>query len=140
MGITSIVIDRPVSKVFARVSDLDRAREWAPQMGRIHLEGPIREGATFLEERKVLGRTFTAKWAITRYEPDRALGLSLSFGPLRGRFAYIFEPAGSGTQLTQMTEIGFAGPLDILSPLVAGEAQKEEDAELVRLKEVLERG
>ncbi len=47
MGITSIVIDRPVSKVFARVSDLDRAREWAPQMGRIHLEGPIREGATF---------------------------------------------------------------------------------------------
>ena len=39
-----------------------------------------------------------------------------------------------------MTDIGFAGPLDILSPLVAGEAQKEEDAELVRLKEVLERG
>jgi len=115
MGITSIVIDRPVSKVFARVSDLDRAREWAPQMGRIHLEGPIRKGATFVEERKVLG-------------------------PLRGRFAYIFELADSRIQLTQMTEIGFAGPLDILSPLVAGEAQKEEDAELVRLKEVLERG
>jgi uncharacterized protein YndB with AHSA1/START domain len=140
MGITSIVIDRPVPKVFARVTDLDRAREWAPQMGRIHVEGPIREGATFLEERKVLGRTFTAKWAVTRYEPDRVLGLSLSFGPLRGRFAYVFEPAGSGTQLTQMTDIGFAGPLDILSPLVAGEAQKEEDAELVRLKELLERG
>ena len=61
-------------------------------------------------------------------------------GRLRGRFAYIFELADSGIQLTQMTEIGFAGPLDILSPLVAGEAQKEEDAELVRLKEVLERG
>ena len=139
MGITSIVIERSVPKVFARVTDFDRAREWAPQMGRIHVEGPLREGTTFLEERKVLGRTFTAKWAITRYEPDRALGLRLSFGPLRGRFAYLFEPAGSGTRLTQMTEIGFAGPLDILSPLVAGEAQKEEDAELVRLKEVLER-
>jgi uncharacterized protein YndB with AHSA1/START domain len=140
VGITSIVIDRPVPKVFARVTDLDRAREWAPQMGRIHVEGPIREGATFLEERRVLGRTFTAKWAVTRYEPDRVLGLSLRFGPLRGRFAYVFEPAGSGTQLTEMTDIGFAGPLDILSPLVAGEAQKEEDAELVRLKELHERG
>ena len=140
MGITSIVIERSVPKVFARVADFDRAREWAPQMGRIHMEGPIREGATFLEERKVLGRTFTAKWAITRYEPDEALGLTLSFGPLRGRFAYLFEPAGSGTRLTQMTEIGFAGPLDILSSLVAGEAQKEEDAELARLKELLERG
>lgn len=139
MGITSIVIERSVPKVFARVTDFDRAREWAPQMGRIHVEGPIREGATFLEERKVLGRTFTAKWAITRYEPDQALGLRLTFGPLRGRFAYLFEPAGSGTRLTQMTEIGFAGPLDMLSPLVAGEAQKEEDAELVRLKEILER-
>jgi hypothetical protein len=71
---------------------------------------------------------------------DRVLGLSLSFGPLRGRFAYVFEPAGSGTQLTRMTDIGFAGPLDILSPLVAGESQREEDVELVRLKELLERG
>jgi hypothetical protein len=99
----------------------------------------MREGATFLEDRKLLGRTFKAKWTVTRYEPDRALGLSLSFGPVRGRFAYVLEQAGSGTELTQLTQIELAGPLGILSPVLAREAQKEEDTELTRLKELLER-
>jgi uncharacterized protein YndB with AHSA1/START domain len=139
MARTSIVIDRPVHDVFARVTDLERAREWAPQMGTMKLDGPLREGMTMLEERRFLGRTVNATWEITRLDPDRVLALGLRFGPLRGRFSYEFEPQGSGTRVTQSTDIGFAGPLRIFSPLIAGEAQREEDAELVRLKALLER-
>ena len=40
--------------------------------------------------------------------------------------------------MTQSTEMGLAGLLRIFSPLIAGEAQKEEDAELVRLKDLIE--
>ncbi len=85
MGSKSIVINRPVREVFARVTDLEHAREWAPQMGKMHLS------------------------------------------------------AGTGTKVTQSTEMGLAGLLGIFSPLIAGEAQKEEDAELDRLKEIIER-
>ena len=67
------------------------------------------------------------------------MGLSLRFGPIRGRFTYEFEPSGAGTLLTQSTDMGFAGALRIFSPLIAAEAQREEDAELGRLKELLER-
>ena len=139
MGQKSIVIDRPVHDVFSRVTDLERAQEWAPQMGKMHLDGPLREGATMIEERRMFGRKMNAKWSITRFEPDRAMGLSLRLGPIRGRFTYEFESSGAGTLLTQSTDMGFAGPLGIFSPLIASEAQREEDAELVRLKELLER-
>ena len=63
----------------------------------------------------------------------------LDLPTMRGRFAYVFEQSGSGTELTQFTELGLDGPLAILSPLVAREGRKEEDAELGRLKTLLER-
>ena len=139
MGQKSITIDRPVHDVFARVTDLERAREWAPQMGKMQMDGPLREGATMLEQRSFLGRPVNATWRITRFEPDRAMGLSLTFGPVWGRFLYEFASAGPGTRLTQSTEMGLSGMLRIFSGLIASEAQKEEDAELVRLKEIIER-
>jgi polyketide cyclase/dehydrase/lipid transport protein len=139
MGKTSIVINRPVHAVFARLTDLERAREWAPQMGTFHIEGPLREGTTMREDRRFLGRPASATWTVTRFEVDRAFGLRLRFGPVRGEFEYVIEPAATGTRLTQTTDIGFSGPLSVLSGLIAGEAQKEEDTELVRLKEILER-
>lgn len=139
MGKTSIVINRPARAVFARLTDLERAREWAPQMGKFHVDGPLREGNTLREERGLLGRTFNAAWTITRFEADKAFGLRLRFGPLRGEFEYVLEPEASGTRLIQTTVVGFSGPLSVLSPLVAAEAQKEEDTELVRLKEIVER-
>ena len=139
MGRTSIVIDRPAHAVFARLTDLGRAKEWAPQMGTFHVEGPLREGLAMREERRMLGRAMNASWTVTRFEPDRAMGLRLRFGPLHGDFEYVLEPAGSGTKLTQTTDVRLAGPLRILTPLLAAEAQKEEDTELTRLKEIIER-
>jgi hypothetical protein len=138
MAATSVMIKRPVHDVFARVSDFAKAPEWAPQMGRIEMQGPLREGASFREERRFLGRPAMADWMVTRFEPDRAIGLSMKFGPMRGRFAYLFEPAESGTQLTQITDVELVGPLSFLTPLIARETEKEEDAELGRLKKVLE--
>jgi hypothetical protein len=140
MGRKSIVIKRPVHEVFARVTDLERAREWAPQMGKIRVDGPLREGATLMEERRMFGRTVNAKWVITRFEPDRVMGLDMKLGPMWGRFTYEFAPASTGTQLTQSTDMGFSGPLKVFSGIIAAEAQKEEDAELDRIKEILERG
>ncbi|HKY50001.1 MAG TPA: SRPBCC family protein [Candidatus Limnocylindria bacterium] len=138
MGTTSIVIDRPPRAVFARLTDLERAREWAPQMGKFHLEGPLSAGTEMREERRLLGRTVSARWTVTRFETDRAFGLRLRFGPLRGDFEYMLEPVPTGTRLTQTTDLRFSGPLSLLSPIIASEAQKEEDTELVRLKKLLE--
>lgn len=96
MGQKSITIERPVHEVFARVTDLEHAREWAPQMGKMQIDGPMREGATMLEERHFLGRPVNATWRITRFDPDRAMGLSLKFGPVWGRFLYEFASAVRG--------------------------------------------
>ena len=139
MGKKSIVIDRPAHAVFARLTDFKRAKEWAPQLGTFKMEAPLREGLEIREERRMLGRKMHAAWTVTRFEPDRAMGLRLRFGPIRGDFEYVLEPAGAATKLTQSTDVRLAGPLAIFTPLLAAEAQKEEDAELPRLKEIIER-
>lgn len=139
MGKTTIVIDRTPRAVWARLTDFQRAKEWAPQMGVFHIDGPLREGLVMREERRLLGRNASASWTLTRFERERAMALRLRFGPLRGEFEYVLEPAGTGTKLTQTTDVGLAGPLAILNGLMAAEAQKEEDTELVRLKEIVER-
>jgi hypothetical protein len=138
-GISSIVIERPVRDVFSFMSEPRNWRQFAPEMGEVVMEGPLREGTTFREKRKFLGRPSWADWTVTRFEPGRALAARFRWGPLRGDFAYLFDAAGPGTELTQLTDVRLTGPLAPLSPIVAAETQKAEDAELGRLKAILER-
>jgi hypothetical protein len=135
-----VVIERPLSEIFAFVVDLDNAPKWAPQMGPIvERSGPLTEGMTFGEVRKFLGRRSVARWSVTRLVPDKVIGFHMRWGPLSGDFAYNFESAGAtSTRITQ--DLGFRlwGPLSPLSGMVTSEATNEEQRELIRLKEMLE--
>jgi hypothetical protein len=135
------VIDRPVGEVFAFLTDLDKAPQWAPQMGKlVERSGPVAEGMSFGEERRFAGRPSLARWTITRLVPLRVFGLAMRWGPLTGSFAYHFESVGeSSTRITQDIDFHLGGPLAPLSGMVTSEATKEEARELVRLKELLER-
>lgn len=135
----SVVIERPVSDVFRLLSDLDRAPEWAPQMGPVDVRGRMTPGLTFHERRRILGRPATAGWTVHRFVEDREIGLTLRFGPMRGEFVYRFEPLGpSSTRVSQDVDVRLAGPLGLLSGMLNAEARKEEGHELVRLKALLE--
>jgi uncharacterized protein YndB with AHSA1/START domain len=137
----SVVVDRPVAEVFAFVTDLDKAPQWAPQMGRlVERSGPLAEGMSFGEERRFAGRRSLARWTVTRFVPQRVFGLAMRWGPMRGDFAYNFESLGEGsTRITQDIDFRLAGPLAPLSGIITSEAIKEESRELMRLKELLER-
>ena len=137
----TVVIDRPLTDVFAFIADLDKAPQWAPQMGEIvQRSGPVAEGMSFGEVRRLLGRRTLARWTFAHFVPERLIELRLEWGPLRGEFAYHFEAAGaSATRITQDLALHLAGPLAPLSGLMTGEARKEEARELTRLKGLLER-
>ena len=135
----AVVIERPVADVFAFISDLDHAPEWAPQMGPVDRTGPLAPGVTFREQRRFLGRSGTAHWAVYRFIAQREMGLTLRFGPMRGEFVYHFEPVTpTTTRVSQDIDLRFVGPLALLSGILAAEARREEGRELVRLKSLLE--
>ena len=136
----TIVVDRPIEQVFDFISDLDKAPQWAPQMGPIvERSGPVSEGMSFGEVRRFLGRRSVARWTFARVERPRLMELRMRWGPLSGWFAYHFEPAGpSATRITQDLRFRLGGPLAPLSRMITSEATKEETRELVRLKALLE--
>lgn len=137
----SIVIERPTSEVFALLTDLDRAAEWAPQMGKIDVRGRITAGLKFKEERRSLGRSGVARWEVHRFTPDREVGFKMKYGPMRGEFVYRFEPLSpSTTRVAQDVSFRLWGPLAVFSGMLTGEARKEEARELERLKSLLESG
>lgn len=137
----SIDIARPVHEVFEFTTDLERMARIAPQMGKMVLDGPMREGARMLEARRVLGRPAHAEWIVARYEPDRAVAYRMRFGPLRGEFAYLVEPLGpSSTRVVQEMDVGLWGPLAVFDGMLAREVRGEEARELARMKTLLESG
>lgn len=130
------VIERPVSEVFAFISDPENLPRWNYYViGCMKLDaGPARVGSTYRLVRKSDTRVFS----VTELKQDRSLVIRFwaPTPPLKIRFTV--ESTGSGTRLTDEWELkGIAG-------FVAGFARtpirRAVGENLGKLKELLETG
>jgi len=107
---TSVVINAPLSKVWALSNDLDRCHEWMPNfvsIERIDSEpGEFGVGTQFKESRKMMGHVSTEHFEVRRFEPEREVELFIDGAKgssKKGKFTFTFVYTSQGQNETLMT-------------------------------------
>ncbi|MDX2005365.1 MAG: SRPBCC family protein [Meiothermus sp.] len=136
----SIIIRRPITEVFAYVSDLCNAPQW--QTGLLEVrktsEGALGVGSQFTFVRKFLGQKLEASNQFTQYEPNRLISFVTNSGPVHVENSYLFEATPEGTRLTCKLEMKPQGFSRLAEPLIAASIRREMAAEFGYLKDLLE--
>jgi carbon monoxide dehydrogenase subunit G len=135
-----IDIGRPPAEVFAYLADLANLPAWQGSVEEIVPDepGPLREGAGFTEVRRIAGKRLESRLEVERLDDGRELTLRVVSGPVPGRVQHVLEPAGDGTRLRLVGELVGGGLRGLAGPLLERAAKREADADLRRLKSVLE--
>lgn len=136
----SIVIDRPMSEIFAYVSDLTNAPEW--QTGLLEVRrttaAPLGIGTQFTFIRKFLGRRLEATNEFTEYQPNETVTFVTTSGPVSVEASYLFKTEARGTRVTCRMQMKAEGFSRLAEPFVAASVQREMSAEFAYLKDLLE--
>jgi uncharacterized membrane protein len=139
-----IEVDRSPGEVFALLTDLDRLPEWATIVveTRDVSDLPVRQGCTFRQTLRVLGREVETDWRVTELDPPNHVAYEAAApggGTLTMRQSVAPHDAGSRVAL----EIDYELPGFWLGELldrgvVEAHNEREADASLERLKRLLE--
>ena len=140
----SIDIDAPREEVFKTMLDPERLDEWVTIHRRVNDAdgGAPHEGFQMEQTLCLRGVNFKVKWKLTEFEPDRSATWE-GRGPAHSyaRTAYRLSDRDGGTHFEYENE--FKAPFGALGAvasraLTGGVPQREADASLRRLKEILE--
>jgi uncharacterized membrane protein len=137
----SVIINKPVSVVFAYVSDGANAPKWQGGVDSVILEGPAGVvGAKYTEVRKFMGQEMKSRLEVTAFEPDSKFSAKVIKGPVPFEVTVIFEPSGDGTRLTTKVEGEPTGFFKVAEGLFRGQLEKSLEEDNNRLKGILEAG
>jgi mannose-6-phosphate isomerase-like protein (cupin superfamily)/carbon monoxide dehydrogenase subunit G len=136
----SVEIERTPEEVFAFVADLRNDPRWNSAIDEVQQtsEGPPGMGTTLLTVAHFLGRRFETPEEVTEYEPGRKLSTEVTSGPLRFTGSRTVEGVAGGTRLTLTAEGDSGGFFGIAEPIFARLATRRLEAELAKLKDLLE--
>ena len=122
----SVIIKRPVARVFEFVSDGESAPKWRKGVVYIKKESGEHFGAVYRQRVKGPGgRHVKADYVVTAYVPGRQLAFRAIAGPVRPEGEFKFEPEGDGTRLTFALKAEVNGMQRLLAPLVRKTMQAE---------------
>ena len=136
----SIIIDRPIEKVFLYTTEYMNAPVWQPAIleTRVTPEAPAQAGTQVTEVRTFIGHKVESAYKITELEPN----VQVSFESMSGPFPYhgniFFEPVGNVTQFTYELEIEAKGFFKLAGNILAESIKQEIETSLVLLKRQLE--
>jgi hypothetical protein len=140
----SVDIRRPVSVVWAFVTDLTNSPHWTRSGSELRQTspGPMGVGATIESRRRILGRDVKSQTLrVTAYEPERAVSFAAEI-PIfrRAEVRLVFEPIESGTRVTRTSEINATSVLRFLLPLVVRLLTSLQTTEMANIKRQIEAG
>ncbi len=140
---TSIDIAAPVERVWDLVTDLHRLDEWVS----IHRDFPtpppadVKAGTSFQQTLAVAGTPFAVNWTAAEVDGPRRLTWE-GTGPAgtTARTTYSLEAADGGTRFGYDNDFKLpAGKVgEAVSGVVAGQAEREANDSLARLKQLAE--
>jgi uncharacterized protein YndB with AHSA1/START domain len=135
----TITIARPVGEVFSYLAQFENIPQWNYAISRTRkvTSGPVGVGSRYVQQRTV-PNTSEESFEVVTYEPDRALSIKGTFGPLPAEATYVTESAGDATVLTNTMEIEPRGLVRALAPLATRRIKAAVAANLDRLKQILE--
>jgi uncharacterized protein YndB with AHSA1/START domain len=134
-------IERPVSEVFAYVTDPAKLPSWQTNTvsatveggGRLALGSRLRE-----VHRGPGGKELKSLVEVSELEPDQLFALTMVDGSLPIHAHIAFEPAGGGTQMLFTVHGQPRGPLRFLQPLLQAALKRQFRQHCANLKQVLE--
>jgi uncharacterized protein YndB with AHSA1/START domain len=137
---TSVVINRPIEEVFRFTTNPENDARWQSGVLESGLvgDGPAGVGAQTREVRKFLGRRMESTAVVTEYEPNAKVAFKSTSGPVQYEARYVYEQVQGGTKLTLIGEADTAGVFKLAEGLVMRQFEKEMQAALAALKEILE--
>lgn len=135
----SVAVERSSDDVFAFVADQTNAPRW--QSGIVEVrrltDGPSGVGTRHAFTRMLMGRRMSGENEYLEFVPGRRVAFRTTSGP--GLLAsYDVTPGSSGARLTARIELDVSGIMTIAAPLVARALSRDVEANLARLKDVLE--
>lgn len=137
----SEAIDRPADRVFEYVSTPENDPTWVPVSLRHERlsPGPMRVGSITEEDVRFLGRRMRYAWEVIRYEPPTAYALRTVSGPIPATLCVLLEQLGDrNSRLTLVGDAELRGVYKLVGPLVRWVAQRQFEAQLRTLKNLLE--
>ena len=136
----TIMIDRPASDVFAFVMDVPNDARWRTGVVEAGFtsEGRVGPGSTGFDRIAANGREMVATWTVFEYEPGLLARWTLDSGPIQGTGGYVCEQSGEGTRFTLEAQVRPVGWLRVLGPFFGMIARRQNNADVRRLKGILE--
>jgi hypothetical protein len=102
--------------------------------------GAVGVGTKFKSIGEALGRRIEGELQITAYEPDTKCGFQLNAGPMQLKLTITFKPVGTGTKVSLNGEGNPGGIFKLAEGVMAGQVKALMEANLARLKSILEKG
>ncbi|MFQ5858939.1 MAG: SRPBCC family protein [Anaerolineae bacterium] len=137
----SVVINRPVEEVFAAV-EFDRWSQWASELVETKKtsEGPPGVGTTYTHVAQMLGRRLENGYEVTEYEPNSKISMKSTSGPIPVDSVLSVESVEGGTRFTMNFKADVGRVFKLAEPLIARIMDRQQDANLANLKDLLEAG
>lgn len=138
----SVVINRSLDEVFAYVDDIGNASQWQSYVleSEQTSEGPKGVGTTERGVMQFLGRRIEWTSEITEHELNRKIREKVTAGPMLVEHSITLEPVEDGTRLTLVAEGETGGFFRLAEPIVVRMFQRDVEANLANLKDILEAG
>lgn len=133
----SVELPQPPDQVFPWLLDEDKVPQWTSDLQSYSVSGPLGEGARATQTLSVAGG-LKLDMDIVRYDPPRGAQTRFETNGVKVESAYVLEPNGGGTKLTQTLEAKASGlSARMLIPIVQGRLEKKLAEDLERLRGVL---
>lgn len=111
---SSLETELPIEAAFEFVITLENRPRYLPILKQYLPAGgasAVGVGTAFREVTQVMGRTVELAFEVIEFEAPRRFAYRATDGPIRGHFAWTFEPVGGGTRVTIAGSVEAAGLL-----------------------------
>jgi uncharacterized membrane protein len=135
-----VVVDRPVSEVFAFVKDMDNHMTWQTGVleSKITSDGEVGVGSTYKYVTQMMGRQISTTGEIITCDTNTRFMYRSTSGPFQIVGGYTFEKDGDRTKVTQRIVADIEGFFRLAEPIVVRSVQRNIQNNLQTLKETLE--
>jgi len=136
----TVVVDKPLEKVFAYLSDFTTTTEWDPGTVTTVLDrGDGGIGTTYLNTSAFLGRKTQLTYVVHEFVPGKRIRLRGENQTVIATDTMSFRAAETGTEVTYAAEFTFKGPARFLAPLLRPALERLGNQAEAGLREALSR-
>lgn len=136
----STLVDRPMPDVFTFISNPLNLPKWQSMIASIEQVTPdeVGVGSKYKVAAEMMGRKIDGLMEITTFAPPDKFGFTNQAGPMQVTVTVALKPVGTGAKIALHADGNPGGVFKIAEGVMAGQVKSQMEANLARLKSVLE--